>query len=286
MNKNRPQRGDLPVTVVLPVKNEETNLARCLERLNRFAEVVVIDSASNDATPAIAEKFGARVVHFVWNGQYPKKRNWFLINTPPDQPWVLFLDADEFIDDAFCDALAMAINYTPHTAFWINYTNIFLGGELNHGLMQRKLALFRVGAGLYEKIDEQGWSKLDMEVHEHPIIHGSIGEISAKIEHRDFKGLSKFIEKHLDYALWEAKRFVKLDQTPQARARFTGRQKFKYMNLDKWWYPVFYWAYTYVVKAGFLDGAPGFHYAFYKAWYFHTIRLIILESRGNYTDNS
>jgi hypothetical protein len=37
------------------------------------------------------------------------KRNWFLLNEPPTQPWVLLLDADEFVDDAFCDALARAV---------------------------------------------------------------------------------------------------------------------------------------------------------------------------------
>jgi hypothetical protein len=40
----------LPVTVAVPVRNEEANLARCLERLGRFAEIVVIDSGSTDRT--------------------------------------------------------------------------------------------------------------------------------------------------------------------------------------------------------------------------------------------
>ena len=95
----------LPVTAAVPVKNEESNLTKCLERLGRFAEIVVIDSGSTDRTREIAESFGARVVGFSWDGKYPKKRNWFLLNAPPQQPWVLFLDADEFVDDAFCNAL-------------------------------------------------------------------------------------------------------------------------------------------------------------------------------------
>ena len=40
---------------------------------------------------------------------------------------------------------------------------------------------------------------------------------------------------------------------------------------------VFYFIYTYVVKRGFLDGWAGFSYAFYKAWYFHMIKLLIDE---------
>jgi hypothetical protein len=33
-----------------------------------------------------------------------------------------------------------------------------------------------------------------------------------------------------------------------------------------------------MVKLGFLDGVRGFQYAFYKAWYFLTMRLMIQET--------
>ena len=268
----------LPVTVAIPVRNEEMNLPRCLARLERFTEVVVIDSRSTDRTREIAEAAGARVVDFAWDGRYPKKRNWFLLNDPPRQPWVLFLDADEFVDEAFCDALEEELRDTTCDGFWITYRNVFLGRELRHGLPQRKLALFRTGRALYERIEEEGWSGLDMEIHEHPIVGGPVGEIAAPIEHRDFKGLAPFLGKHRDYAQWEARRYVALQGTPDAWAQFTTRQRFKYRHLAAWWYPWFYFAFTYIARRGFLDGAAGFHYAFFKLWYFQTIRLLIRES--------
>ena len=270
----------LPVTVAIPVKNEEANLARCLKRLGRFAEIVVIDSGSTDRTAEIAKEFGARVVDFRWNGRYPKKRNWFLLNAPPTQPWVLFLDADEFVDEAFCEALAGAVTVDGINGYWLRYSNYFLGRPLQHGLAQRKLALFRVGTALYEKIDEQYWSSLDMEVHEHPVVEGETGEISAPIEHQDYKGLGKFIEKHRDYALWEAQRYAGLRRDPSVWECFTPRQRFKYRHLAKWWYPWFYFVVSYLAKLGFLDGGAGLHYAAYKAWYFQTIRLLIKERQA------
>jgi len=278
MLQKLPSLDKLPVTAAVPVRNEGANLARCLERLGRFAEIVVIDSGSADDTVAIAESFGARVVTFKWDGRYPKKRNWFLLNAPPTQPWVFFVDADEFVDDAFCDAVADAIRQDGCNGYWLNYTNYFLGQRLGHGLPQRKLALFRTGGALYERIEEQAWSQLDMEIHEHPIVEGAVGEIAAPIDHRDYKGLGKFIEKHRDYALWEAHRYHALQRNPAAWAAFTERQTFKYRHLATWWYPAFYFLYTYVVKRGFLDGGAGFHHAFYKAWYFLTIRLMIRET--------
>lgn len=267
----------IPVTVAVPVKNEEANLARCLARLTRFAELVVIDSGSTDRTTEIAQMYGARVVNFEWDGRYPKKRNWFLINQPPTQKWVLFLDADEFVDDAFCDALAKAITTEDKSGFWLSYTNYFLGKPLWYGLEQRKLAVFRVGEGLYERIEEDGWSGLDMEIHEHPIVSGPTGDINLPIDHRDYKGLAKFIEKHKHYAEWEARRFANLERSGLAWDSLTPRQKFKYRHLSKWWYPWFYFVFTYVLKLGFMDGGAGFHYAAYKAWYFQTIRLLIRE---------
>lgn len=274
---SRDSMTSLPVTVAVPVKNEEANLARCLERLGRFAEIVVIDSGSTDRTCEIAAEYGARVIDFEWDGKYPKKRNWFLMNDPPQQEWVLFLDADEFVDEAFCDALAAALAKNEKDGYWLSYDNYFLGKPLRHGDEQRKLALFRVGKALYEKIDEDGWSQLDMEIHEHPIVEGEVGEIAAPIEHRDYKNLGKFIEKHRDYALWEARRFAKLAGDEAAWAKLTSRQRFKYRHVTKWWFSWFYFAAVYFGKRGILDGSAGFHYALYKAWYFQTIRLMIRE---------
>ncbi|WP_271078020.1 glycosyltransferase family 2 protein [Aurantiacibacter sp. MUD61] len=270
----------LPVTVAVPVKNEEANLAKCLERLGRFAEIVVIDSGSSDRTTEIAHEFGARVVDFQWDGKFPKKRNWFLMNDPPQQDWVLFLDADEFIDDAFCDELARTLPNTGKSGFWIQYDNYFLGKQMKHGLAQRKLALLRTGKALFERIDEDGWSTLDMEIHEHPIVEGEVGEITARIDHRDFKPLDTFIAKHLEYAKWEARRYALVEQDSELWERFTPRQQFKYRHLAKWWYPAFYFLFTYVAKGGFLDGGTGFHYAAYKTWYFHTIRLLIRQQQS------
>lgn len=65
-----PQSDKLPIIVAITVKNEGANLARCLERLGRFADAVVIDNNSDDDTCAVAEAHGVRSVNFVWDGKY------------------------------------------------------------------------------------------------------------------------------------------------------------------------------------------------------------------------
>jgi glycosyltransferase involved in cell wall biosynthesis len=271
----------IPVTVVVPVKNEERNLAGCLSRLVRFAEVVVVDSRSKDRSVEVAAGFDVKLLQFEWDGHFPKKRNWVLMNHCFKTPWVLFIDADEVVNDRFCDEVAAKTAAGDFSGFWLNYTNYFAGKMLRHGVPQCKLALFRVGSGFYEKIEEQRWSNLDMEVHEHPIIEGKVGKIATPVEHNDHSGIEVFIERHRNYAMWEARRILHLKcQGDLGGKALTARQRFKYRNLERWWYPWFYFLYTYFMKLGLLDGTAGFQYAFYKAWYFLSIRLMIREMRN------
>jgi glycosyltransferase involved in cell wall biosynthesis len=271
----------LPVTVVVPVLNEEKNLAGCLERLGRFARIVVADSGSKDRTGEIAASFGAEVVQFRWNGEFPKKRNWVLRNHRFDTPWVLFLDADEYIDDAFCDELARTLPTTPHVGFWITYWNWFLGKRLEHGEMNRKLALFKVGAGEYERIEEEHWSGLDMEIHEHPVLNGSTGEIAARLDHRDYRGYDHWLRKHNSYSTWEAHRILKLaEQGKLDSAELTPRQRRKYGSIGRFWLPTAYFLATYLGKRGILDGYPGLVYAISKSIYFWEIGVKLREARA------
>lgn len=266
----------IPVTVAVPVRNEERGLGACLERLGRFARMVVIDSGSTDRTCEIARSHGAQVIQFQWNGKFPKKRNWFLREHRPATPWVLFLDADEIVDDAFCEELARTLPDTPHAGFWLTYDNWFMGRRLRHGTPNRKLALFRVGAGEYERIDEDRWSQLDMEIHEHPVLAGSTGEIHTRIDHRDDRGLDHWRRRHEAYAAWEAHRTARLRQT--GMQGLTERQRAKYRMLGAWWLPAAYFLDGYVRRLGFLDGRAGFWHAWMKAVYFRRIGQLIRRS--------
>lgn len=269
----------IPVSVVIPVRNEETNLPRCLGRLTDFEQVVVVDSSSTDRTRDIALQFGARYVNFEWDGKFPKKRNWFMMNHQIPTEWILFLDADEFVGDDFKAALPAAIADLTVAGYWISYTNYFMGRRLDHGLPQRKLALFRIGNGLFERIEEDHWSRLDMEVHEHPIIEGQVGEIKVRIDHDDDRGMRKFIEKHTDYAQWEAQRHLAMRSAQRQilDIPLTFRQRTKYRFITAWWYPAGYFVYAYVFRLGFLDGRAGFVYAAMKFWYFNLIQTFIAE---------
>ena len=86
---------NIPVSLLIPCKNEEVNLDRCIKSVDWADEIFVVDSQSSDKTPEIAQKHGAKVVQFKYQGGWPKKKNWALENLPFSNEWVLILDADE-----------------------------------------------------------------------------------------------------------------------------------------------------------------------------------------------
>lgn len=269
------------VTVVIPVKNEERNLPECLESVKNLKYVVVVDSGSTDSTCAIAAKFGREVVQFKWDGLFPKKRNWVLRNYIFKTPWVFFLDADERpSEEQFCE-LSAVLPTTPHDALIMYMDNWFMGRVLKHGDSPRKTNILRLGTGEYENIDEKKWSNLDMEVNEHILVTGTVGFLRSHLEHYDRRSLDSYYQKHNEYSSWEARRFKAM--TGSDFKRQTWRQKIKYgLIYRNKFFPFLYFIYSYFIKGGFLDGAPGFYFTLNRMFYFYQIqakiRLLQMES--------
>jgi hypothetical protein len=71
-----------PLSVLAPVRNEAANLRDCVTSVSFAKEIMVVDSESTDGTQSIPEAAGVRVVQFVSNGKFPRKKNWALQNVP------------------------------------------------------------------------------------------------------------------------------------------------------------------------------------------------------------
>lgn len=270
----------LDLTIAIPVKNEEKNLPGCIQAIGSglATKIVVIDSSSTDSTAEIAKNAGAEYINFEWNGKFPKKRNWFLRNHKPETKWVLFLDADEFLTEQFKAELAKTLqDQQQFEGFWLNYNIYFLGKPLKGGYPLKKLALFKTGSGEYERIDEDKWSAMDMEIHEHPILKGRVGKIKARIDHRDLRGIDSYMQKHNEYAAWEAARYAKMRHSPAEWRNYTWKQKIKYRLMRTIWLaPVFFFG-SFFLMGGFRDGKRGFVFAILKMSYFSQIYSRIKE---------
>lgn len=271
----------LNLTIAIPVKNEAQSLAGCLTAIGNdlATAIIIIDSGSTDNTKAIAAAFGTMIIDFNWNGQYPKKRNWYLNIHCPKTKWVLFLDADEYLTEGFKQEMRTVLNKDDKAGYWLNYTVYFMGKRLRGGYPFKKLALFKTGFGEYEKIEEDRWSSLDMEVHEHPVIIGDIGIIRSKIEHRDYRGISHYIRKHNEYADWEAERFLKSFNDEEAAKSWTWKQRLKYKLMQRVFIGPAYFIGSFFIMGGFRDGSRGLAFALLKSSYFTQVYCKIREKR-------
>lgn len=272
----------LDLTIAIPVRNEEQNLPGCLSAIGAglATRIVVLDSGSTDNTESIAAGFGAELISFKWDGKFPKKRNWFLRNYKLTTKWVLFIDADEYITESFKKELRESLQQDDKVGYWLSYSIYFLGKQLKGGYPLRKLALFRVGAGEYERIDEDQWSNLDMEVHEHPILTGEVGVIRSKIDHQDFRGISHYVIKHNEYASWEAGRFLKTEGDPEISSKWTWKQRLKYRLMRSILIGPAYFFGSFFLLGGFRDGARGWAFAVLKMSYFTQVYCKIRESNN------
>ena len=95
------------LSAALIVRDEASMLGPCLESIERLVdEIVVVDTGSLDDTPAIAARFGARVIHHPWQNDFAEARNVSL--DASTGRWILYIDADERVvsgDRAYVETL-------------------------------------------------------------------------------------------------------------------------------------------------------------------------------------
>jgi glycosyltransferase involved in cell wall biosynthesis len=257
----------LPVSVLIPVRNEEQNLHRCLQAIEWADELVVVDSQSTDRTVEIAKSFGAVVIQFQYAGGWPKKRQWALDTFPFRNEWVLLLDADEIILVTLRHEIANAIRSTQVNGYYVRLQIYFLGRQLKYGGTQFwKLCLFRRGKGRFERrLEAHDHSMGDMEVHEHVIVDGLVERLTEPIRHENLNSLDRYIAKHNEYSNWEARMLLdgggqgglppSLFGAQAQRRRWLKARLYQIPGVS-----VLIFVYRYLFRLGFLDGVPGLIY--------------------------
>lgn len=269
----------LSLTVVIFTKNEEKNIRECINSVNNFSQVLVIDSTSSDSTREIADSLGARVIEFEWNRQYPKKRQWTLDQFSDKDSWVLFLDADERMSKTLQQELEIFLT-EDHNEFaggLIGIDYYFAGKRLRFGQRPKKLVLLRVGRVSYPIIDDLNSEGMgELEGHYQPKVNGKTRKFKARIIHNDKDPISTWMTRHVDYAKWEAHLIQnkieknRVDFSKGLVASIAHRLPAR---------PFLFFIYSYVIKFGFLDGRAGFDYAIAKAWYYWLSAVIAREGK-------
>ncbi len=225
-------RGSSGVTAVIAAHNESANIEACIASVDWANNVMVVENDSIDDTVDRARGAGATVISpkFTTIGA---QRNHAIVRVTT--PWVFVLDADErCTPELAAEITGVVARPGNHAAFRVPRRNFFLGKEIRHGgwgsdrpvrLFKREL---RYNASL---------------VHEHVDVAGEVGALKNALLHYTYSSLDQYFEKFNRYSRWWAE---------QNHAR--GRRGSAAAVVFK---PPARFISMYLLKGGFLDGAPG-----------------------------
>lgn len=274
----------LPVTVLLPVRNEELNLPAALESVGWASEVWVVDSHSADHTVEVARAYTDLVVQFDYDGRGPKKKNWSLQNLPLANEWVLILDADERITPELAAEIRSAIASDAADGFYIDREYVFMGRSLRSFRPNWNLRLFKHRLGRYERLATHAPLTGDNEVHEHVVLRGRVGYLRSPMLHEDRRPLRAWVDNHNRYSDWEVQVYRRLRSEPlNLAALFSGGPgRWRHNGLKRLWVrlplrPLARFMAFYVLRRGFLDGREGFRYSVLMGYYEYLIGLKLRE---------
>jgi glycosyltransferase involved in cell wall biosynthesis len=219
------------LSAVIITKNEEKNIANCLESLIGIAdEVLVLDSHSTDRTPEICHSFGARLVPVEWLG-YAATKNYG--NSLASSDWILSLDADEVISPELSESIIhWKASENNHFCSFSRLTN-YCGRWIHHGgwYPDIKVRLFdrRSARWIGEPVHET------LQYPESTLIE----KLSGDLLHYSFHTISQHVSQVNHYS------------SLAARGKKGGILKMIFS-------PLWSFIHMYIIRLGFLDGREGF----------------------------
>lgn len=235
------------LSVVVLTKNEEKNIAPCLESVKWADEIIVIDDRSTDNTMDIARRYTDNVIVHSLVNNFSEQRNLGLDRATGD--WILQMDADERVTDELrAKITAILKDGSSLSAFSFKRANNFCGKFLTAGgeNLHRPLRLF--------KKDKARFS--GDRIHEKLMVAGLTGEIEAVMEHYNFPDISHYVETQDFYCGLEARAlYEKLGHIPEKKLR-------KELTIG----PAKLFFKIYIKKRGYKDGLHGLVFAMLSTW--------------------
>ncbi|WP_119344734.1 glycosyltransferase family 2 protein [Facilibium subflavum] len=220
--------------VVVITKNEEKNIARCLQSVKWANEIIVIDSGSTDKTVEIAESFGAKVIIRHWPGDGPQK--YFGISQLTTK-WCLVLDADEEVTKELAESIQKTIQSGKNTCYKLHRRSFFLGKIIKYGDWGRDWIVRLFIREKHEYTQDIAHSKVNVKKSQASALKG-------KLIHHTQEDIYLSIKKYNDYSTLSAQMMAKKGKRSSLlKAMLRGHLAF---------------IRSYVLRLGFLDGARGY----------------------------
>lgn len=177
-----------PITAYVRTLNEERLIGKVVQAAQLIArEVIIIDSGSTDRTIAIATEAGAKVLEQKWLGWGRQKRP---AEEAAQHDWLLDLDADEVITEAFAEEVAaLFANGDPSRRIYRTYLALALptgdiwrdfGLQTRHKLYDRRVVRMP---------DHDGWDQFRLPKGE------PVGIVHAPMLHYAFTDIEHLVSK-------------------------------------------------------------------------------------------
>ena len=223
----------IPISVVIIAKNAASQIAACIDSVVFAAEILVVDSGSEDETRAIADVRGCRLIEKEWLG-FGRQKQFAVGEAAHD--WVLCLDVDERVTPQLQESIRAAMASQKHKAWRMRRRNRFLGRWLAHGegYPDWSLRLFH----------RQFASWSNDPVHEAVITTTDVGSLEGDLLHDSAEDVSTYLAKQNRYS------------SLHAEALFQQGVRAGYLKL--FLSPLARFIKFYFIRRGFLDGGPGF----------------------------
>jgi len=188
----------IEATGIVLTFNEAPNIARTLSKLSWLADVVVVDSGSTDETVPIARSFpNVRVFERRFTS-HADQWNFGLEQTGIKTDWVLALDADFVLTDAFVHELKTLSPPADVAGYRASFTYCIDGTPLRSAVYPPVTVLYRRSAARYEQ-----------DGHTQRVnIYGAVSALTAKIQHDDRKPLAHWIASQIRYMKLEAEKLT------------------------------------------------------------------------------
>lgn len=248
------------ISVVINTYNAEKFLARVLESVKDFDEIVICDMESTDNTCTIAAEYGCKIVVFPkGNHVSAEPARTFAIQSASNK-WVLVIDADELVTPELKDYLYDLIKKPDAPqGLYIPRKNYFMG-QFMHSFYPDYLLRFFIREGTV-------WPPY---VHTFPEVKGRKEKIPANRKELAFIHLANDNIK------------VRLDKTNQYTENEVEKKKNKKVGIGALIFkPLFRFFRAYFLKGGFHDGKAGFINASYEALYKFVALSKIIEARNS-----
>lgn len=267
------------ISVLILTRNEEVNLQACLDRVKWSDDIVVFDSFSTDRTVEIAKANGARVIQRRFDDE--RSHRAASLAAGFKYPWVYNPDADELTTPELRDEMIRVVRESaerPEVAYRCRFKTMFFGKWIRFSSLYPTwvVRLFRPEKVTFER-----------SINLRYVIDGPQGRLQGHFEHYTFNnGISAWIAKHNEYSWYEALESLKSREAagPSWRKLFSRdsvdrRYALKELSARMPFRPLARFLYGYVLRLGFLDGAPGFRYCMLISIYEYMIILKMRELR-------